>query len=395
MPTIAANGLTIAYELRGPASAPVMVFANALGATKEMWREQAAAFAGRYRCLTYDANGHGATTLRKAPARIESYADDLAALLDALGIKRAHVVGASLGGMTAQVFAARNPDRIDRLVLISTTAKMPDPSPWQARAAQARADGLESFVDSIITPRWFSQRFAEEHPDRTEEIRRLFLATKVEGYAAGAIAVGDMDLREIITGIKAPTLIVVGADDPATPPAMALELKSRIQDSRLIMIPNAAHMVAIEQAAEVSAFLGAFLDAGRGAGAPAGPPSFADGLANRRAVLGDTYVDRALEMSGEFGAPWQDFVSRVAWGEAWGDPSLSWKTRSLLTLALCAALNREDEFRLHLKGALLNGATREELQGLIRHVAVYAGAPAGNNANRWALSELRDGGPDS
>jgi 3-oxoadipate enol-lactonase/4-carboxymuconolactone decarboxylase len=129
--------------------------------------------------------------------------------------------------------------------------------------------------------------------------------------------------------------------------------------------------------------------------APAGPPTFAEGLANRRSVLGDAYVDRALDSSGEFGAPWQDFVSRVAWGEAWGDPSLSWKIRSLLTLALCAALNREDEFRLHLHGALLNGATREELQALIRHVAVYAGAPAGNNANRWAVAELSRGDAES
>lgn len=388
MPTVSANGATFHYELHGPAGEPVLAFVHALGATADMWREQVAAFAGPYRCLTYDAVGHGETPERPTSATIEALADDLASLLDALAFASVALVGASIGGMTAQSFAARHPDRVDRLILLSTTARMPDAAPWAERAASVRANGLDALATATMSPRWFTPAFAAMRPDRVEETRSRFVATDREAYARCAEAVGSMDLRDAAASITAPTLIIVGADDPGTPIAMAADLRARIPNATLAVLPNAAHMVPIECADAVSAAMASFLRLQRLPATPSGPATFSDGIANRRAVLGDHYVDRALEGSGNFGAPWQDYVTRVAWGEAWGDPSIDWRTRSLLTLALLATLGREDEFRLHVHGALRNGVTRPELQGLLRHVAAYAGAAAGNNANRWAVAEI-------
>ncbi|MGD9739255.1 MAG: alpha/beta fold hydrolase [Bauldia sp.] len=390
MPTITTQGATFSYDIRGPSGAPALVFIDALGATRDMWREQIAALAGPYRCIAYDANGHGETPPRAIAPTIDALADDLASFLDGLGVGRAVLVGASIGGMTAQAFASRFPERVERLVLISTSARTADPTVFRNRAADVRAKGLDDLAEPTMG-RWFTPGFAEHHADRVEDIRKAFLRTDREAYARMAEAVGALDLLDRLPAIEAPTLVIAGAEDKGTPPENAIDIRSRIPNATLVIIPGGAHMVPIECAAAVSSAIAAFLALGRGSETHRAPATFEDGLANRRAVLGDAYVDRALASSGELGAPWQDYVTRIPWGEAWGDPALPWKTRSLLTLALVASMGREDEFRLHVHGALRNGATKAELQALIRHVAAYAGAAAGNNANRWMVAELADG----
>ncbi len=259
MPTIAVNGLDFHYQLTGPAGGPVVVFVNALGATTDMWREQVAELGRRYRCLVYDANGHGATSAKAMPPMIDALADDLAALLSTLGLARADIVGASIGGMTAQAFAAKYPDKVDRLVLIATTPKMPSPAPWTERAAEVRRDGLGNVADAAMR-RWFLPAFAAVHPERIAETRDRFLATDGEAYAHACEAIAAMDLTGVIAAIRAPTLVMAAAEDAGTPLSAAETLRSTIPGATLLIVPGAAHMVAIEQAAAVSAWIGAFLD---------------------------------------------------------------------------------------------------------------------------------------
>jgi 3-oxoadipate enol-lactonase / 4-carboxymuconolactone decarboxylase len=187
-----------------------------------------------------------------------------------------------------------------------------------------------------------------------------------------------MDLRPLLPRIAAPTLVVMGADDPATPPAMGEAIRALIPGAELAVLPHAAHILAMEQAGRVNQLLLSFLE---------GPP-FEAGLRNRRAVLGAEHVDRSLANAGAFAAPWQDFITRMAWGEVWGDPALPWKTRSLVTLALMVSLGREEEFKLHVRPALRNGVTLTELRSLLKQCAVYAGVPAGNAAHRWVREVL-------
>ncbi len=388
MPMItASSGTELFYDLRGPAGAPVVAFSHSVGSTHRMWDAQADALAGQYRVLRYDTRGHGGSPVAAGPTTIEALADDLAGLLDALHVERAHVVGLSLGGMTAQLLAARHPGCVHGLVLMATAAYMPDG--WEARAASVRSQGMGAIVDAVLA-RWFTPGFKAAHPEMVAPHRERFLAMDPEGYAACCGAIGGMDLRPSNADITAPTLILAGADDPATPAAMMEEIRGRIPDAELVVLPRAAHILAVERADTVNAHLAAFLGRLQAAGEPRGGASFEDGLANRKAVLGAAHVERSLAKAGAFAGPWQDYITRTAWGEVWGDPTLPWKTRSMLTLALMVALGREEEFKLHLRPALRNGVSAPELRALLIHAAVYAGVPAANGAFRWVHETLGD-----
>lgn len=381
MNLIAANGTELFYNLMGPEGAPVVAFSNSIGTTLEMWDDQARALARRFRVLRYDTRGHGRSPVVDGPTSIEDLADDLAGLLGALGIARAHVAGLSLGGMTAQMLAVRRPELVDKLVLMATSAYLPQG--WTERASLVRERGMGAIVEAVLT-RWFTPAFQAD--PRVAALRGRFLAMDPAGYAACCLAIGGMDLRPSNASIAAQTLIIAGAEDPATPPAMSEEMRGRIPDAELVVLPRAAHILAIEQAALVNRHLSAFLDADpeqRGGGV-----SFEAGLANRKAVLGVAHVERSLAAAGGFAGPWQDFITRVAWGEVWGDEQIPWKTRSMVTLALMVALGREEEFKLHVRPALRNGVTLEELRSLLIQCAVYAGVPASNGAFRWVREVL-------
>jgi len=260
MPLIRANGTELFYDLTGPADTPVVVFSNSIGTTLEMWDGQVPALAERYRCLRYDTWGHGRSPVVDRPIGIDDLADDLAGLLDALDIAKAHVVGLSLGGMTAQAFALRHPERLDRLVLMATAAHLPPPEGWLARARTVRAQGMGAILEAVI-PRWFTPPFIRQAPDRVAAVRERFLANDPRGYARCCEAIAAMDLRPDISRIAAPTLILAGADDPATPVAMMAEIRDLISGAEMHVVPEAAHLLAVEQADPVAQHLIGFLEA--------------------------------------------------------------------------------------------------------------------------------------
>jgi 3-oxoadipate enol-lactonase / 4-carboxymuconolactone decarboxylase len=413
MPLSNANGIELFYDLTGRDDAPVVAFSNSLGTTLEMWDAQVQALSDRYRCLRYDTRGHGRSEVADRSASIDDLADDLVGLLDALGIETAHVVGLSLGGMTAQTFAVRHPQRLNALVLMATSAHMPPPEAWREREAFVRKDGMGALVDTVLG-RWFTPARAEQQPEMVRPVRERFLSIDPRGYAVCCGAIRDMDLRPRIGAIAAPTLIIAGADDAATPVAMMDDIRARIGSAELVVVPRAAHLVAIEQAGIVNSYLRAFLDRFRPAAGPylrapgvvnprlselvdealgegrraSRGVSFDEGLENRKRVLGAEHVERSLAKAGPFAAPWQDFITRVAWGEIWGDPTIPWKMRSMVTLAMMVALHREEEFKLHVRPALRNGVTIEELRSLLLQASIYAGVPAANAAFRWVKEVL-------
>jgi len=259
MPLIRANDVELFYELAGPAGAPAVAFSNSIGTTLEMWDAQTAALATRYRCLRYDTRGHGRSPVVDRPTAIEDLASDLAGLLDALAIPRAHVVGLSLGGMTAQALALAHPERIDRLVLMATAAHLPPADAWRQRAATVRAQGMGAIVDAVI-PRWFTAAYPARQPDRVRPVRDRFLGNDPNGYALCCEAIAEMDLRPHLAAIRLPTLILAGADDPATPVALMEEIRNRLPGAELHVVPQSAHLLAIEQADLVNRHLIKFLD---------------------------------------------------------------------------------------------------------------------------------------
>ncbi|MBY0298550.1 MAG: 3-oxoadipate enol-lactonase [Methylobacterium sp.] len=390
MPLIQANGTELNVDLSGPGGAPVVAFSNSLGTAMAMWDPLVPHLRGRYRVLRYDTRGHGASPTRDAPTAVEDLADDLLGLLDALEIDRAHVVGLSLGGMTGQALAMRAPERVQSLTLMATAACMPSEASWNERAETVRAHGTAAIVDATME-RWFSPDFPASAPDAVEPVRRQFVETDRAGYAVCCNAIGRMDLRPGLDRITAPTLVIAGRDDPATPPEKSEEICAGIRHAELVVLPRARHLLAVEQPAAAASHLLAFLDRHRAPDETAtGAVAVEEGLANRRSVLGAAHVDRSLAGAGAFAGPWQDFITRIAWGEIWGDPRLPWKSRSLVTLALMVALGREEEFKLHVRPALRNGVSLPELQALLLQTAVYAGVPAANSAFRWVRDVLGD-----
>jgi 3-oxoadipate enol-lactonase/4-carboxymuconolactone decarboxylase len=388
MPTIRANGVELFYDLTGPKDAPVLVFSNSVGATLEMWDAQLRAFADRFRVLRYDTRGHGRSQVLNRPAAIDDLADDLAGLLDGLGIDKVHLVGLSLGGMTGQALALRRPEKLESLVLMATSAHLPPADMWNQRVATVRAQGMEVIADTVMT-RWFTPAFIERAPHAVAQTRMHFVGHDPNGYAICCEAIRDMDLRAVIGAIRTPTLIIAGADDPATPVAMMEDIRGRIPEAELIIVPKAAHLLNIERPEVVNSHLEAFLGRFAPKRAPrAGGVAFDAGLANRKSVLGVEHVERSLANAGAFAMPWQDFITRNAWGEIWGDPTLPWKARSMLTLAMMIALHREEEFKLHVRPALKNGVSLEEMRALILQAAIYAGVPAANAAFRWVKDVL-------
>ena len=162
-------------------------------------------------------------------------------------------------------------------------------------------------------------------------------------------------------------------------------VRAAIPGAEMVVLPNAPHLMSVERPEAVAAKIAAFLGAsGTAAGA------FEAGLAVRKAVLGSEHVERAIATAGSFGAPWQDYITRAAWNDIWGDPTLPRKVRSMLTLTTMIALHREDEFKLHVRPALTNGVTLAELRALTMQSAVYAGVPAANAAFKWLREVLGD-----
>ena len=370
----------------GPADAPVVLLAGSLGSSLEMWDPQVAALSARFRVVRYDARGHGRSPVPPGPYVIDDLVDDAVALLDRLGVERAHVVGLSLGGMTAMRLAAREPDRVDRIALLCTSAKFASPEPWAERATTVRAQGTAAIADAVVA-RWFTDRLREQSPALVERMRDMVASTPAEGYASCCAAIETMDLRADLGRISAPVLAIAGADDPATPPEHLAAIVDAVPGARLLVLPQAAHLANVEQSVAVDAALLAHLD-------PAGVPPAERGMQVRRAVLGDAHVDRAVAGTTPLTAPFQDLITRYAWGDVWSRPGLDRRTRSMLTLALLTALGHEHELRMHVRAAVTNGVTAQEVGEVLLHTAVYAGVPASNRALAVAQEVLRDLGLD-
>lgn len=230
----------------GRESGPVVVLSNSLGSTHRMWDAQIGALEDRFRLVRYDTRGHGGSPVPTGPYTIDDLADDVIVLLDRLGIERAHLVGLSLGGMTAMRVAARNPERVGRLAVLCTAAYLPPATAWQERAATVRAQGA-GVVATAVVERWFTPEYLAAHPDIRAQSEAMVTATPAQGYAGCCEAIAALDVRGDLASITAPTLTIAGADDPATPPAKLDEIAAGVKDGRLLVVPHAAHLANAEQ----------------------------------------------------------------------------------------------------------------------------------------------------
>ncbi len=259
MKKITVNGIAVNYRFDGPDDAPVVMLSNSLMANYTMWDDQVELLSRSYRVLRYDQRGHGATEATLGDYSIDLLTADAAALIDALGVGPVHFVGLSMGGFTGQLLAMDHSDRVRSLVLCDTACSMPPPSLWQERIAIAERDGIEALLPATLE-RWFTAPFRAADNEKLAKVRQMILGTPLAGYIGCAAAIRDMDLCGRLSEITVPTLILVGEDDPATPPKYARALHDGIAGARLVVIPQAAHLPNIEQTEAFNAALATFLE---------------------------------------------------------------------------------------------------------------------------------------
>ncbi|MEU1606359.1 3-oxoadipate enol-lactonase [Micromonospora matsumotoense] len=238
----------------GPAAAPVLLLGSSLGTAAAMWQPQVPLLAERFRVIRYDHLGHGRSAVPAGPYTLDLLGRELLRTLDDLDLRWVHYAGLSLGGMVGMWLAAHAPDRVRRLALLCTSASLGPAGPWRERAATVRAGGLPTIADTVVA-RWFTPAFATARPDVVAAHRAMLTATSPAGYAACCEAIAAMDLRPDLGRIDTPTLVVAGADDPATPVAHAREIAGRVPGARLVVVDAAAHLANVEQPAQVGRLL--------------------------------------------------------------------------------------------------------------------------------------------
>jgi 3-oxoadipate enol-lactonase len=234
------------YRIDGDAASPPLLLSNSLGTSLEMWQPQMPALAGRYRVVRYDSRGHGQSEVTPGPYTIDQLASDASGLLDTLSIPRAHVCGLSMGGGVAMWLAIHAPERVDRLVLANTGARIGTADMWQARIDAVRSGGTASIAPAVLARFFTPQAMAQPTP-LIAQIRATFEATSAEGYVACCAAVRDMDLRHLLGRIHAPTLVIAGSDDESTPPEVGRYIAEHVRGARYVELA-APHLSNVQAA---------------------------------------------------------------------------------------------------------------------------------------------------
>ncbi|MFW5876432.1 MAG: 3-oxoadipate enol-lactonase [Myxococcota bacterium] len=255
------GGARLRFQLEGNEAGPVVVLSHSLGSHRGIWDPQVPVFGRHLRVLRYDTRGHGGSAVPLGPYRLDEMAEDVRGLLDALRIERAAFVGISMGGMIGQALALQHPDRLHALVLCDTTSEIPEAARpmWEERIRVTREQGMEPHVEPTVQ-RWFTEPFRRAHPEVVDRVRGMIRDTDPEGYVACCHAIEELQLTERLAEIRVPTLVVAGAEDPATTPGVARGLHDRIEGSELSVLESASHLCNMEQPEAFNRAVGDFLE---------------------------------------------------------------------------------------------------------------------------------------
>ncbi|MGJ5757859.1 alpha/beta fold hydrolase [Streptomyces galbus] len=427
---------TLQYRFDGPEDAPVLILGPSLGTTWHMWDRQVPELAQQWRVLRFDLPGHGGAPAHPAGS-VAELTGRLLVTLDALGVQRFGYAGCALGGAVGVELALRHPDRLASLALIAASPRFGSADEFRRRGVIVRSNGLDP-IARTSPERWFTGGFAAAQPAITDWAVQMVRTTDPGCYIAACEALASFDVRAELGRVGVPTLVLVGSDDQVTGPAEARTLVAGIPDARLAVVPGASHLVPVEQPAAVTDLLVRHFstawqpayDVSTGqtalpgmtgmvpmgampprapvvppqpvapvaeiAPAPAAPPggSRADaydaGLKVRREVLGDAHVDRELAQADAFSEDYQEFLTRYVWGDVWDRPGLDRRSRSCVALTALAAGGHLEQLAVHIRAALRNGLTPDEIKEVLLQAAVYCGVPVATDAFRVAQQVIRE-----
>ncbi len=377
--------MKINYKIQGTLNSPVLVFSNSLGSEMMMWDELVPYLLPFFRIVQYDTRGHGGSAKlsvesgeRSADYQLSTLGKDVIALMDSLKIEKFSFCGLSMGGLIGQWLGIHHPERLNKLILSNTAAKIGTIEGWNTRINAISEFGMQQIAEPVIKG-WFTENFFKTHPEKLSEIKAMFLRNNVLGYSNCCAAVRDADFRTELSKITTETLVIAGSEDAATTVSDAEFLVSHIPNASLKIL-TAKHISSTELPEIYAKLLIDFI---------AGESTFERGMHVRRTVLGDEHVNKSIEKLNDFNADFQYFISNYAWGEIWTRPELSKHNRSLITIAMLIALNRKAELQMHIKAAFNNGVTITEIKEVIMHAALYCGLPAANEAMYTAEEVIR------
>ena len=375
---------TLHVEHRPSAGMPTIVFVNSLGSDLRIWDGvvEVLARAG-HGALRFDLRGHGLSDLGTPPRLIADHVADLAAVMDQFDVKRATICGVSVGGMIALGLSERHPEKVASLILCCTGAKIGTDESWNARIAAVESGGLKSIGETVLQ-RWFSPGFYAEAGPVLAMCRNMLTRTMDAGYNATCVALRDSDLTEAARAVSVPTLCVAGDADLSTPPALLKALTALVPGARYHEMADMGHLPCLQRPDELAQIILGFLR-----DETPSQDRHALGLATRKRVLGESYVNAALANKTEFDEDFQRFITEGAWGSVWSRPNISPRERSMITLALLAALGHEGELALHTRATRNTGASPEDIREAMLHVAVYGGVPAANSAIKIVKETLK------
>jgi 3-oxoadipate enol-lactonase/4-carboxymuconolactone decarboxylase len=392
MPFVNCDGARIYWRVDGRPELPPLLLVGSLGSDHAVWNPVMAGLTRYFRVIRMDKRGHGASDAPAGDYSIERLGRDVLAVADAAGLARFSYAGLSIGGMIGMWLGANAGDRIERLVLTNTSAWM-DPKGMADRIATVRAQGMQAIADAVIA-RWFTPTFAARGTEHQATARQTLLAIDPAGYTGCCAAIRDMSIEAQLPGISAPTLVISGTLDPSTPPEQGRRLAAAIPNARYLELPT-AHFSHSEQPVRWIDWVVRFLQGDDAPSHAAGrhrseKRRFDEGLARRKQVLGEGYVEDRLARADAFTAGFQDLITRYAWGEIWTRPTFDDRTRRLLVIAQTLAMGRWEEFRLHVSKGLDAGLEAAEIEELLLQSAIYCGVPAANTAFHQADELLRE-----
>ncbi len=384
MPFVTLDDRTVAYRLLGGDTQPLLLLAHPLGMSQAVWDSVITPLTRRFRVLTWDLPGHGASAGWPA-ARGEitpaALAAEALALADLAGAERFHFAGTSIGGVIGQQLLSAHPERLYSATLTNTGAVIGSAEMWQTRADRVRSEGLAAMSAEIV-PRWFAPASVEVDPALDAGWRVAMSRNEAESYALMCEMlgrhsfVGRLGANAGEATQAVPLTLVGGSEDGATPPATLAALAEECGAEAPTIFEGVGHVPSLEAPARLVELLLTRLSP---AASKAQGVDLATGMETRQAVLGADHVARAAQQATSLDRPFQQMITRLAWGELWSDPDLDHRERSMITTAILAALGRE-ELVLHLKTAKRIGLSEAELRQVLMHVAVYAGVPAANHA---------------
>lgn len=371
---------TVAYRLLGAEANPLVVLAHPLGMTQAVWDDLLPQLLPRYRVLTWDLPGHGASQPWPADGGAitpELLAAEALALVKLAGVERFHFVGTSIGGVIGQQLIAAHGERLLTATLTNTGAVIGSAELWNTRAGRVRVEGLAAMAGEIV-PRWFAPACIEADPALKDGWCVQMGRGDAESYARLCEMLGRDTFTGRLQGKGVSIRLLGGSEDAATPPATLDALAAECDGAPLDILDGVGHVPSVEAPERFAAVLLATLAVELGDVGERGV-DYSTGLETRKQVLGEEHVARSTENATSLDAPFQQMITRLAWGELWSNNDLTRRERSMITTGILAALGRE-ELVLHLKTAKRIGLSETELRQVLMHVAIYAGVPAANHA---------------